>query len=128
MTMRSMKKKLLIAGGIVAACWLALAISHRTRPAVVLHYAAEAREPASFFLMEYENTIKELIRPGATMTYRMDRNPGADYYLSVSLPMASGDSVEIKPPFSRVDVYIDADTRIARTVVETGFWARIGAD
>jgi hypothetical protein len=121
-------KKIIIVGGVLAMCWLALTVFHRTRPVVVLHYAAEARAPASFFLMEYEDTIKQLIRPGETMSYRTDRSPGPDYYLSVSLPLVRGEAVEIKPPFSRVDVYIDANSHIARTVVDTRFRARFHTD
>lgn len=37
------------------------------------------------------------------------------------------DGVEIEPPFSRVDIYIGADAKIVRTVIDKRYWARFGA-
>lgn len=128
MKIDSLLKKALVASAVVGLCWLALVISHHTRPAVVLHYAADAKAPVIFFFMENDDTIKEYLHPGASLTYRTERSPGTDYYLSVSLPVASRDSVELKPPFSRVDVYIGPDTKITRTVVSTDFWSRFSTE
>jgi hypothetical protein len=50
---------------------------------------------------------------------------GSRTYLS--LPFASRDGVTLEPPFSRVDVYISADTKIERTVIRHGFFDRFSA-
>jgi hypothetical protein len=45
----------------------------------------------------------------------------------LSLPFSSRDGVTLEPPFSRVDVYISADTKIERTVIRHGFFDRFSA-
>lgn len=125
-----MLKKLFIAAAVLAMFALALAVFAYSSPVVVLHYSAAAPGPVGFFFNEDNNITKDSINPGASRQFRTARHPDPDagYFIDVSLPLASRDAVEIKPPFSRVDVYIGADTKITRTVVKTGFLARIGSE
>jgi hypothetical protein len=121
--------KLLKAAGILAILWLALTINAHTSPVVVLHYAADATQPVVFFFDEpAAHVIRDTIYPGTSLSFRTPRDPYPGYVASVSLPLASRDGVEIEPPFSRVDVYIGADTKIARTVIRTDYLARLGFD
>lgn len=117
----------MIAAGLVAA-WLALGAFVHTAPVVVLHYSAAAPRPVAYFFNEDDRVTKEYIAPGQQVAFHTPHRPPADYYINVSLPFASQDGVDIKQPFSRVDVYIGPDTRIARTVVKTDFMARFGSD
>ena len=123
-----MLKKLLKTAGVLAILWLALGAYVHTGPVVVLHYSADAREPVVYFFNEDNDIIKKRIYPGTSLAFHTAHRPDADYFIDVSLPFASRDGVEIKPPFSRVDVYIGPDTKITRTVVKTDFWARFGSE
>lgn len=126
MNIPSMPKKFLKILGVPAILWLAIGLYFRTGPVVVLHYSAAATEPVVYFFNENNYITKKQIFPGETLQFHTAHRPDAEYYIDVSLPFASRDGVEIKPPFSRVDVYIGADTKIARTVVNTNFTARFG--
>lgn len=106
--------------------WLVLLVFSYTSPVVYLHYASAARAPVTYFFNEDNTTIKDRIDPGATIAFRTAHRPGAGYVIENSLPFASRDGVEIIPPFSRADVYIGADTKIARTVIDTDYVARLG--
>lgn len=128
MTLRSLLGKLFVVAAIPVALWLAVVAYSFTSPVVMLHYSADAKERVGYFFNEDNDTVKDYIDPGATVEFRTARSPGPDYFIEVSLPLASRDGVEIKPPFSRVDVYIGADTKIARTVVDQRYWARLRAD
>lgn len=125
--LRSIVRKLTIAAGTLALLWLTLGAQAQLSPLVVLHYSADAREPVSYFFNEDNEIRKEMLAPGASRGFRTTRWPGPDYYLEVSLPFASRDGVELKPPFSRVDIYIGADTRIIRTDIDKRFWTRFGS-
>lgn len=128
MMARSLLKKASIIVAPVLALWLALVLYSYSSPVVMLHYSADAKERVGYFFNEDNDTVKDYLQPGASVEFRTARHPGPDYFIEVSLPLASRDGVEIKPPFSRVDIYIGADTKIARTVVKTDYWARFGAD
>lgn len=93
------------------------------RPVVVLHYAAEAKEPVTYFFDEPEHVTKDQLMPGQVEKFRMPMFPDHDATIFVSAPFASRDGVEIKPPWSRVDIYIDAQTRF-RMEVKHGFLER----
>ncbi|WEF34320.1 hypothetical protein [Pseudoduganella chitinolytica] len=125
--LRSIARKLAIAVGTFGLLWLTLAAQARLSPLVVLHYAADAKAPVGYFFNEDNDIVKDAIAPGASLEFRTSRWRRPDYYLQVSLPLASGDAVELKPPFSRVDIYIGADARMTRTVTDTRFWARFGS-
>lgn len=122
------RELLKVAGGL-ALIWLALAINAWTSPVVMLHYAADATQPVVFFFDEpAAHVIRDTIYPGTSLSFRTPRDPYPGYAAIVSLPLASRDGVDIEPPFSRVDVYIGADTKIARTVTRTDYLARLGFD
>lgn len=123
-----MIKKLSKIVGVLALVWLAWGAYVHTSPVVVLHYSAAATEPVVYFFMEDSHTTKETIHPGTSVEFHTPHRPPVDYYISVSLPFASRDDVEIKPTFSRVDVYIGADTRITRTVIKNDFMARFKSE
>ncbi|MDR6379142.1 hypothetical protein [Paraburkholderia caledonica] len=53
---------------------------------------------------------------------------GHDAWIEVSLPLAGRDGVTLKPPFSRVGLYIDRFARIERTDVKYGFFDRFQID
>jgi hypothetical protein len=124
MLRRIVSKRLCWILGVLAALWLVLAGRAYTLPVVFLHYSAAGRERVTYFFNEDNDIIKDGINPGASLEFRTARHPHADYFIDVSLPFASRDGVEIKPPFSRVDIYIGADTKITRTVIKTDFLAR----
>jgi len=126
MNMPSILKRLTIAAGALALLWLGMLVFSFTAPVVFLHYAAAAREPVTYFFNENNDIVKDRIAPGTSLEFRTARRPDANYFIDVSLPVASRDGVEIKPPFSRVDIYIGADTRITRTVIKTDYLARFG--
>lgn len=128
MTFTPLATKLLAIAGAFIALWAEIAVFAFTAPVVYLHYSASASAPVTYFFNEDNRIVKDQIAPGARLAFRTAHLPGADYFIDVSLPFASRDGVEIKPPFSRVDVYIGPDTKIARTVVRTGFLARFGVD
>jgi hypothetical protein len=107
--------------------WLTASAQAQLAPLVVLHYSADATAPVGYFFNEDNDTAKAIIAPGASLGFRTARWPGPDYYVEVSLPLASRDGVDLKPPFSRVDIYIGADTRIVRTVIDRRFWKRFGS-
>lgn len=123
-----MLKKLLIIGGGLAAILLAFAAYVIGAPVVVLHYSPNATEPVGYFFNNDHYVKKDYIYPGTVVKFHTDYHPHPDYFIDVSLPFASRDHVEITPPFSRVDVYIGADTKITRTVVKTDFLARFTSD
>lgn len=123
-----MPRKILIGAALLSVLALAVAVSACTAPLVVLHYAADARQAVVFFFNDNNNITKDTLSPGSCRHFRTALQPQAGYVIEVSLPLASHDGVEIRPPFSRVDVYIGADARIARTVVKTDFLARFRDD
>jgi len=121
----SMPKKLLAVAGAIAALWLALGVNSFTLPVVFLHYSAAATAPVTYFFNEDNDIVKDHLEPGASIEFRTARHRHADYFIDVSLPFASRDGVEIRKPFSRIDIYIGPDTKIERTVVKTDFLARV---
>jgi hypothetical protein len=123
-----MRKTLLAIAGAIVASWLALFVNSVTLPVVVLHYSAQAVAPVTYFFNEDNDIVKDQLAPGASIEFRTARRPHADYFIDVSLPLASRDGVEIRRPFSRVDVYIGPDTKIERTVVKTDFLARVALE
>lgn len=123
-----MIKKLSKIFGVFALLWLAWGVYVHTSPVIALHYSATASEPVVYFFMENDHTTKEYIYPGKSVEFHTPHRPPKNYYISVSLPFASRDDIEIKPAFSRVDVYIGADTKITRTVIKTDFMARFTSE
>lgn len=71
-----------------------------------------------------EHLTKEEIKPGEKVRLVTDMFPDEDEFILFSLPLDSQDSVELHPPFSRVDIYISADARIERTTISQNFFAR----
>ena len=122
-----MPKKLLAIAGAIAALWLAFAVNSLTSPVVSLHYAATATAPVTYFFNEDNDIVKDHLVPGESIEFRTARRLHDDYFIDVSLPFASRDGVEIRKPFSRVDIYIGPDTKIERTVVKTDFLARVAS-
>lgn len=123
----SMPKKLLAVAGAIAALWLAFAVNSLTLPVVFLHYSASATAPVTYFFNEDNDIVKDHLAPGESIEFRTARRLHAGYFIDVSLPLAGGDGVEIRKPFSRVDIYIGPDTKIERTVVKTDFLARVAS-
>ena len=123
-----MFKKIMIVGVVLCLLVLVLACYAYTAPVVVLHYAANASEPVAFFFNDDNNISKDTLYPGTRRQFRTATRPHAGYFIEVSLPLTSQDGVEIKPPFSRVDIYIGPDARIATTAVRTDFMARFRDD
>ena len=123
-----LKKIWLMVATTALAVALALAMYVYGAPVVVLHYSAAASGPVGFFFNDDNSIIKDTMDPGTSRQFRTAHYPHADYVVEVSLPLASREGVEIRPPFSRVDVYIGADTNITRTVINTDFMARVGFD
>ena len=120
-----MPRKLLAIAGTLGALWLALGVNSLTLPVVFLHYSAAATVPVTYFFNEDNDIVKDRLVPGASIEFRTARRLHAGYFIDVSLPFASRDGVEIRQPFSRVDVYIGPDAKIERTVVKNDFLARV---
>jgi len=97
------------------------------RPVVVLHYAPNATEPETYFFDERNDITKDHLNPGETLKLYTPMFPTEGSRTYLSLPFSSRDSVTLKLPFSRVDVYISADTKIERTVIRHGFFDRFSA-
>jgi hypothetical protein len=114
--------------GVAVVLWLALGVWVETSPVVVLHYDAAAAKPIVYFFNEDDHVTKEYLFPGKRVEFRTPHRPPADYYIGVSLPVDGSDGVEIKPQFSRVDVYIGANRKITRTLVNTDFLARFSTE
>jgi len=127
-TMLSLLRTLLKIFGVLALLWLLLLVYVKTSPVVVLHYSADAAEPVVYFFDEPTDTVKAHIHPRESVGFHVGHNLDPDFAITVSLPLASRDGVDITPPFSRVDVYIGADTKITRTVTRHDFFARFGFD
>jgi len=119
-------KKLLVTASVFVIFWIGLLIFSFSSPVVFLHYSATASEPVDYFFNDNHDIVKDRIHPGASLEFRIPHNPSSDYYINVSIPSASRDGVDVKPPFSRVDVYIGADTSIERVVIRTDYMARVG--
>lgn len=124
--MRNGRKALLLAAAALAVLWATVSVFVRSAPVVVLHYAANASAPVGYFYNDNNQITKSTLAPGESIDFRTPHRPPADYFVEVSLPADSRDGVELKQPFSRVDVYIGADTKIERTVIRTDYMARIG--
>jgi hypothetical protein len=124
--MRRLFRQLTIAAGVLALLWLTLFVQAQLSPVVVLHYSTAAPAPIVYFFNEDNDIIKDVIKPGESLGFRTTRWPDADYYLDVSFPFSSRDGAELTPPFSRVDIYIGADAKVVRTVVDKRYWARFG--
>jgi len=122
MSVREIARRLF---AVLCIGWLLwLAIWWFCRPVVLLHYAEDAREPVVYFFNDNHLITKQEIKPGRVERFYTDLFPGADSFINVSLPFASRDGVEFKPPFSRVDIYINSATRIERVEKKYGFFDR----
>lgn len=94
------------------------------RPVLVIHYSPAASETLGYFILENYDTLKDVIEPGENIRFFMDMFPELDELIIFSLPASSREWVEIKYPFSRVDIYINADSRIERTRISHAFFER----
>jgi hypothetical protein len=109
---------------VVAIVVLALIAWFICRPVIVLHYSADAKGPVAYFLNENDQVTRGQLLPGETRRFFSPMFPGRDRWIEVSVPFASRDGVQIRPPYSRVDVYIDASSAIGRTEAKYRFFDR----
>ena len=109
---------------LVRALLLWIVFWFMCRPLILIHYSAEAPDAVVYFLDDGIYTTHEEIQPGSRDRYFGDMFPEADFSITFSLPYSSRDGFEIYPPFSRIDIYVDADARIERTEVSQNFFAR----
>jgi hypothetical protein len=91
---------------------------------IALHYAADARQPVAYFFNDNDAITRGELAPGGTEKFSMPMFPSPDSTVYFSLPFASRDGAAIKPPYSRVDVYVDAATKIERIEIKHGFFDR----
>ena len=94
------------------------------RPVIVLHFSAQAREPVAYILNENDRITRGQLEPGEAERFHTPMSAPRDAWIEVSMPRSSGEGVTIRPPYSRVDVYIDQFARIERTDVKYGFLDR----
>ncbi len=92
----------------LGACVIAFAIWYLARPTIAIHYAADADKPVSYFYDEEHAIIRDHLNPGQSVLFATSMFPDADSLVIISTPFVNTEGVEITPPFSRVDVYIDA--------------------
>ena len=109
---------------MACACAIALAGWFFCRPVIVLHYSSNAQKPVSYFYNENDQITRSELNPGQVEKFYTPMFPAHDAWIEVSLPFASRDGVSIVPPYSRVDVYIDAAMKIERTDKKYGFFDR----
>ncbi|AXF18789.1 hypothetical protein CUJ87_30935 (plasmid) [Paraburkholderia caledonica] len=109
---------------MVAIGMLVLTAWFFCRPVIVLHYSADARRPVAYFLNDNDEITRGQLLPGQTLRFHTPMFPGRDRWIEISVPFASRDGVDIRPPYSRVDVYIDATGRIGRTEAKYQFFDR----
>ncbi|WP_296953066.1 hypothetical protein [uncultured Massilia sp.] len=121
-------KTLALVVAVPVLAWLGLGLLVHTAPVVVLHYASTATAPVVYYFNANDRVTKATIAPGQQIAFHLPHRLPPDAYIGVSMPLAGGHGVDLAPPFSRVDVYIGADTKITRTVVRTDFPARFGID
>ncbi|NQE49958.1 hypothetical protein RB25_08425 [Herbaspirillum rubrisubalbicans] len=93
---------------VLWACVIVFAIWYLARPTIVVHYAADADNSVSYFYDEEHAIIRDHLNPGQSVRFSTPMFPDADFLVIISTPFVNTDGVEITPPFSRVDVYIDA--------------------
>ncbi|AYR23254.1 hypothetical protein [Herbaspirillum rubrisubalbicans] len=101
MTLRFTKLALWASVMIFTAWYLA-------RPTIAIHYAADASQPVSYFYNAEHSITRDHLNPGQSVRFSTPMFPGKDFWVIVSTPFVNDEGVEIGPPFSRVDVYIDA--------------------
>ena len=94
------------------------------RPVILIYYSSEASNAVVYFLDDGVYTTHEKIQPSSRDRYFGDLFPESGHWLNFSLPYSSQDGFDIYPPFSRIDIYIDASARIERTEVSQNFFAR----
>lgn len=82
-----------------------------SRPVVLVHYSADARESIGYIYNENDYIHKGALKPGQVVGFFAPMFPNPDSWIDVGLPM-SNNGIEITPPFSRADVYIDAAEKI----------------
>lgn len=119
--MRRAPRYIMLAGFFWIIFWLLC------RPVVVLHYASSATKPVTYFFDEQYDTTKDHLNPGEALKIYVSMFPTKGANIDLSLPFASRDGVTLAPPFSRVDIYIDADTKIKRTIIRHGFFDRFSS-
>jgi hypothetical protein len=112
--------------GLAALLAVGLVAAGQCRPVVVLHYSAQAASAVGYFYNDNDIVVKDRLQPGQSVGFRSSCFVCDRDWIEVSLPFASRDGVQITPPFSRADVYIDAATKIARVEKHQGFFARFG--
>jgi hypothetical protein len=97
-----------------------------SRPVVLLHYSADAKEPVTiYYIDENSQTTRYHLAPGQVERIYAPMFSGSDFPININAPFASRDGVETERPFSRVDVYIDAETKF-RMEIKYGFFDRFG--
>lgn len=87
---------------VILAAW------YVARPTIAIHYAADASQPVSYFYNAEHSITRDHLNPGQSVRFSTPMFPGKDFWVIVSTPFVNDEGVEIAPPFSRVDVYIDA--------------------
>jgi len=122
MNMRKVARRMFVM--LCAAWFLWIIFWLFCRPIVVLHYAADARGPVVYFFNEDNHTKKEEIKPGHVKRIYTDFFQNRDFSMILSLPYSSRDGVDLIPPFSRVDIYINANAKVERVGKKHGFFER----
>lgn len=77
----------------------------------MIHYSADARESIFYIYNENNYIHRGVLEPGEVAGFFAPMFPAPDSWIDVSAPM-SNTGVEIAPPFSLVDVYIDASAKL----------------
>ncbi|MDR6585432.1 hypothetical protein HBH1_02681 [Herbaspirillum sp. BH-1] len=93
---------------VLWGCVIIFIAWYLARPTIAIHYAADADKPVSYFYDEEHAIIRNHLNPGQSVLFATSMFPDADSLVIISTPFVNTDGVEITPPFSRVDVYIDA--------------------
>lgn len=82
-----------------------------SRPVVAIYYSTDAQESIGYIYNENNYIHRGVLNPGDVVSAFTPMFPDLDSWIIVDLPM-SYNGVEIRKAFSRVDVYIDAESNI----------------
>jgi hypothetical protein len=122
MSMRKVVRRLFATVCVASFLWAVFWLF--CRPVVILHYAPDAQGSDVYFFNEDNDTLKKEIKPGQVERIYTDYFQSRDFPMILSLPYSSRDGTYLTPPFSRVDIYIDANAKIDRVATRYGFFDR----
>jgi hypothetical protein len=97
-------------------------------PVIILHYSNEAKIDVKFFYIEGDLIIKSHLFPGQISKFFVDTPSKINTPIHISLPEHGNEYIDIAHPFSRVDIYINSEEKIAQVDKKMKFFDRFTTD